>query len=171
MPTTFAIPPRTIFNNRLPYVPDPTRRPRASSLSSTLWASPVQPLVPCHPQPEVFTPTTERASAKWFLHSYRRTTPTTEHASAKWSRHHHGPCRSPSHQVYGVWSTPAIAPRMRRMQLQRSLAKNFWIAAEASSVSRRYTKMVRCFSGVCTKFHKSTSYFPYRTSHRNHREG
>ena len=34
-----------------------------------------------------------------------------------------------------------------------------------------YTKMVSCFSRICIISHKSTSYFPYCTSHRNHREG
>ena len=32
-------------------------------------------------------------------------------------------------------------------------------------------KMVSCFSRVCIIFHKFISYFPYRTSHQNHREG
>jgi hypothetical protein len=32
-------------------------------------------------------------------------------------------------------------------------------------------KMVSCFSGVCIISHNSISYFPYCTSHRNHREG
>ena len=73
-----------------------------------------------------------------------------------------------------LWSlcpTVAILPRVRRTELQRSLAKNFWITAKASLVSRRYTKMVSCFSEVCIISHKSIGYFPYRTSHRNHREG
>ena len=49
-------------------------------------------------------------------------------------------------------------------------AKNFWIIAEVSSVSR-YTKMVRCLSGVSIKSDMSISYFPYCTSHRNYQEG
>jgi 3-oxoacyl-ACP reductase-like protein len=51
------------------------------------------------------------------------------------------------------------------------LARNFWITAKASLVSRHYTKMVSYFSGVCIISHKSISHIPYRTSHRNYREG